>query len=189
MNGITSVYYKLRGPFPITEIDALTDHQSHCGYRLLFFRNNIIHVEITVHSNFSLDLHYYDEKKRWRWACHWTDKAGCGNNQLSNIYCFTYIDDNISAEENYKSHFTHYNMSDKRKDYVRYFHLGTAKGKFCDFNQRRTYCLPYPEFGKYEDYLNFAYQEKFPELEEWPKSIFPRGEKPQKNIPIPQVIL
>ena len=182
-------YWKFQSNASLTDEEAKTFHHNKKAYVASIYSEHILLCQITVYANESLIIRYLDKIKRWRWACHWTDKAELGNNQLSNIHCFAYNEDNSGREENYKSSFAHYNNGDKRKDYIHYFDLGTERGLFNDFSERRTYSLPFPEFGKYEDYLNFPYQEKFPELEEWPLSIFPEGEKPQKNIPIHKIIL
>jgi hypothetical protein len=182
-------YFKFQSDASLDAKEAKVVHYNNQAYVASIYSEHLFICQMTVYANRSLIVRYFDSHKRWRWSCHWNDKSECGNNQLSNVHCFVYNDDNGSNEENFKSNFTHYNQNDKRKDYVGYFHLGTSNWKFRDFEQRRIYSLQFPEFGKYEEYLNFPYQDKFPELEEWPESIFPTGEKPHNNIPIPHIQL
>lgn len=181
-------YWKFQSDVSLTAEEAKKYHNGKSAYVISIHDKGVLFATMNFNC-YAMTIRYYDKNKRWRWACNWTDEIGCNTNQLSSIYCFVYDQENSGDEENYKSYFYRYNDNDERKDFIRYFHLGTGKTTKRVFSERRTYSLPFPEFGKYEDYLSFPYQEEFPELEEWPESIFPTGEKPRNNVPIPHIQL
>ena len=188
MKTIEYYYYKFHGPHRVTSDQAKELHDKLQGYRLLGFLNQTLYLEITIHADLTVEIRYYDKDKRMRWLVGWfEDKDKI--NKLDSVYCFTFNIDNQTSEENYKSHFYNYNDDDSRKDLIRYFHLKTSKTVKITLDKRRKFNLPKPEFGKYQEYLEFPYQELFPELEQWPLDIFPANQQPQKNIPIPKIIL
>lgn len=188
MKTIEYYYYKFHGPHRVSSEQAKELHDKLQGYRLLGFLNQTLYLEITIHADLTVEIRYYDREKRMRWFVGWFERIDNGNT-LTSVRCFTCNSDNQTREENYKSNFQHYNEGDDRSDYFQYFHLKTCKTIWIELDKRRKFFLPKPEFGKYQEYLEFPYQELFPELEQWPLEIFPANQQPQKNIPIPKIIL